>query len=275
MLLEALISELPPGPTRARALKELALARTDDAEIAQSPLQQALAEAEDDDHLRARIEPELAVVLRGGCKFSLAAAHARLGLESAHRARDPGLLARALAADAMNAFFAEGGIKFEQLARGITLEDESDAITYKLPTTVNGNVLWWSDDLDGARQALGRAMQRAVEHGEDSDVALFWFHLAVLEWKAGDHQTAERCQSRIRSPVTHATRHSDVSRTERSDSELRSQPAGTRDEIRSWTKPSSTRCSLSRPFPDVHPVHDPAGQTCGFPDLRPDRSNLP
>jgi DNA-binding CsgD family transcriptional regulator len=134
-------------------------------------------------------------VLRGGCKFSLAAAHARLGLESARRARDPGLLARAPAADAMHAFFAAGGIKFEQLARGITLEDESDAITYKLPTTVNGNVLWWSDDLNGARQALGRAMQRAVEHGEDSDVALFWFHLAVLEWKAGDHQTAERCRA--------------------------------------------------------------------------------
>jgi hypothetical protein len=116
-------------------LRHLALTRVDDLDVGSSLFEQALADAQGQHRLRAEIEPDLAAVLRGRCRFSLAAQHARSALDSARRVGEPGLLARTLAADAINGFFAGDGIKFGQLVEGAELEDASDQGTYKLATT--------------------------------------------------------------------------------------------------------------------------------------------
>ena len=191
-LLEALMPELCAGPIRARALEQLALIRNDDWRVAEALLEQAITEAGDDDRVRARAEARLAAILSNRGKFRAELSHARAAVAAAERCGDPGLLAQTLATQAVSAFFNGQGINSEQLQRAVALERSCAASAYALPSTALGQVLFFDDDLDAARPVLERMAALAGERGEEYDRVAIVYHLAILEWRAGNREAAER-----------------------------------------------------------------------------------
>ena len=92
-LLEEVLPDLPHGPTRARALLQLAIVRTDDLAASQALLEEALGDAGDHHRLRAEIELELASTLGLRAEFMAAVVAARAAVESAERTNDAKFLA--------------------------------------------------------------------------------------------------------------------------------------------------------------------------------------
>jgi DNA-binding NarL/FixJ family response regulator len=192
-LLEIVLEELPGGPVRARALGQLAGLRNDDYEIASALLEQALSEAGDHHRLAAQIEAQLAENGANRGDYAGAVEHGRAAVTRAEQAGDPGLLAQMLATCGVVAFFDGQGVQHESLARAIELaEHDREMTSYRWPSTSLGLQLFWSDQLDAARPLLERSMRRAIERGEEYDRAAIAFHLAHLEWEAGNREVAEQ-----------------------------------------------------------------------------------
>jgi len=192
-LLDQLLPKLPPGPTRARALYELACTGTNDYETLLEILDEALAEAEDHDRIRVPVESWYCEGLIGRGKFKQAADRRRAAVESAKRVGDPGLLADAVARKAASAFWAGQPIDIDELEAAIELEELSDNDCGALPSFVLGQILSRTDDVIGTRLALEGALERATRRGEEGDVAYVLIHLVVLEFlAAGDHEEAKR-----------------------------------------------------------------------------------
>ena len=192
-LVEELLPELPSGPIRARALARLGWLRNDDFELGTALLREALAEAGDDHLLRAEIELVLSEVCTNVGDFLGQLEHATSGVDSAERAADPGMLARALGSHAAAMFFNGLGIDRGQYARAIELEPYLEgSITWVLPSTSLGGCLALADDFDAARPLVERAVKRAIDLGEEGDIGLLLHAAALFEWEAGNVTTAER-----------------------------------------------------------------------------------
>ena len=192
-LLEALLSDLPGGPLRARALKRLARIRTDDFDVSANLFAEALAEAGDHHRVAAQIEMQFTEVWLNRGDQAAAVEHSRAAVELAERAGDLGLRAAALASQGTAAFFHGEGVQRSVMARAIDLEHHADETSsYYLPSTSLGLQLFWSDDVDAARPLLERSLRRAIERGEETDRGGLVFHLAHLEWEAGNRAVAER-----------------------------------------------------------------------------------
>ncbi|HYB25016.1 MAG TPA: tetratricopeptide repeat protein [Solirubrobacteraceae bacterium] len=190
-LLEALIPELPPGTTRARALAQLAPTRTDDSSVNEALMEQALAEAGDQHRLRAQIEWSLALLCSNRGKFAAMLEHANRAVAFAERAGDPGLVAVALTGYAVAACFNGRPTDHDSLRRALEFDDRAPATTSYSPSGEYAQILFWSDDFTAGRPALERAIQRALDRGEQYDAAALLFELAMLEWYAGNRDVAE------------------------------------------------------------------------------------
>ena len=196
-LLESLLSELPSGPIRARALLALSVMRSDDVSVMVALLEQARAEAGDHDRLRAQVEYWLGHASFGLAEFGAMRVHARAAVDAAERAGDPMLLAAALTAYAGAVFFAGHGIERDILRRAIALEESAPASTMYLPSG-NGPagafalMLFWADDYVPGRPALEAVLALARDRGEELEAVAFLFELAILEWYAGNRDVAER-----------------------------------------------------------------------------------
>jgi tetratricopeptide (TPR) repeat protein len=191
-LLEELMPELSPGPVRARALAQLAPTRTDDGAVCEAMLEQALAEAGDHHRRRAEIETLLAGMCSNRAKFAAMLEHADRAIAAAERAGDSGLLAVALGEHAVAACFNGRPIERDGLGRALELEDHVRRTTAYRPSSEYGQILFRSDDFEPARPAYERDVQRAVDRGEQYDIAVLLFELAMLEWHAGNRDVAER-----------------------------------------------------------------------------------
>jgi DNA-binding CsgD family transcriptional regulator len=195
--LERLVEELPGGPTRARALAQLGYLRNDDFDLGTALLKQALVEAEDDHALRAEIENQLAQVYSNLGDFFGMLEHADSAVASAERAEDPGLLATALGAQAMDQFWTGQGIDRDLFTRAIELERYCDqALTFFLPSTGLAVALLFADDLDAARPLHERMVERALDRGEEVDLGNVLIGAALLEWYSGDLAAAEHYLAR-------------------------------------------------------------------------------
>ena len=190
-LLERLIPEFPRGPTRARALALLATTRADDWASAEALLQEALIDAGDNHRMRAWIEIHLSGNDSSRGKFSAMLDHADSAIASAELAGDSGLLAKALAMRAQALFFNGLAVDPDALRRAVELVDASVTTTYDSPTATVALILFQSDDYERARPALERLIQQAQDRGEEYDVGGLTFYLAILEWHAGNRETAE------------------------------------------------------------------------------------
>ncbi|MDQ6732427.1 MAG: AAA family ATPase [Actinomycetota bacterium] len=193
VLLERLLTHLPSGPIRARALKQLAQIRTDNFEAATALFEQALAET--GGHLRIATEIELLLAEVWGNRGdqTVSMTHVRAAVRLAEQAEDPGLLAEALSGAGIAAFFSGDGVQRDLMARAIAAERHAGQLSpYRRPSTSLGNQLLWSDDLDAARPLLEGSLATAVEQGDEYDRSALLFHLAHLEWEAGNTAAAER-----------------------------------------------------------------------------------
>jgi len=191
-LLEMVLGELLAGPVRARALARLAELRGDDYELASALLEQAQCEAGDHHRLAAQIGAQLAETCANRGDHTRAVEHGRAAVTRAEQAGDLGLLAQMLAAYGVMAFFHGDGVQHDSLRRAIELaEHDQDMPSYRWPSTSLGLQLFWSDQLEAARPLLERSMRRAIERGEEYDRAAISFHLAHLEWEAGNREVAE------------------------------------------------------------------------------------
>ncbi len=192
-LLETLLQDVSGGPIRARALMQLAQIRTDDFDVASALLQEALVQARDHDRVCAQIELRLAEVAFNRGDQAGGVEHGERAVQRAERAGDPGLLAGALGSQAMAAFFHGQGVQLGAMTRAIEIEEPTDEISsYYRASASLGRQLMWSDQLDAARPLLEGMWRRAIECGEESDRGGLVFHLAHLEWEAGNNELAER-----------------------------------------------------------------------------------
>lgn len=191
-LLETVLEEVPEGPLRARALKQEAVLRSDDFETASRLLEEARANAADHDRLGAEIEVLFAENCGNRGDHVAALEHGRAAIKRAERAEDPHLIAQTLGQHGVAAFFVGLGVQKEELTRAIELaEDDEETPSYYWPSTALGCQLFWADEVDAGRPLLERSLRRAVRRGEEEERKSILFHLAHLEWEAGNDETAE------------------------------------------------------------------------------------
>ena len=194
--LEELLENLPAGPIRGRALLALAKVRKDDFDASVALLDEALTQADAHHRVNAQVEELLSELCSNRGDQAAAIEHARAAVTLAEQTGDPGLLAGVLGTQGIMEFFAGDGVRHEVMARAIELQEHADSTpSYYIPTTQLGNQLFWSDQLDAARPLLERSLGRAVERGEEVDRGAVLFHLAHLEWEAGNRERAERYTS--------------------------------------------------------------------------------
>ena len=119
--------------------------------------------------------------------------HAAAAVRRAEQSGDQGLLCAALAAQGVGAFFHGEGIQHEVMAHAVALEEHAGQMpAYHRPSTALGCQLFWSDDLDAARPLLESSLAVAARQGDEFDRVGLLFHLAHLEWEAGNEDVAER-----------------------------------------------------------------------------------
>ncbi len=190
-ILEELLEKLPVGPIRGQALLELARVRKDDFDASAALLDEALGQVDAHHRINAQVESLLSELCANRGDTGDAIEHARAAVTLAERTGDLGLLSEMLGAQGIMEFFAGHGVQHEVMARAIDLQDHADSTSsYYVPSTQFGNQLFWSDQLEDARPLLERSLRRAAERGEESDRLGLLFHLAHLEWEAGDRLRA-------------------------------------------------------------------------------------
>lgn len=189
-LLTSLLPELAAGPVRARALHALAMA-TVNWNAADALREEALANAQGHDRLRARILLDRSGSSSNRAQFAAMATYAHEALLAAERAGDSGLLASALASKVTADLFIGRPVDAQSLRRAVALEDPNQTTSRGSPSGTAALIAYWCDDYASARPQMQRTIQRARDHGEQYDLGALLLELSVLEWYAGDVELAE------------------------------------------------------------------------------------
>jgi DNA-binding CsgD family transcriptional regulator/Tfp pilus assembly protein PilF len=197
-MLEELLESPLAGPVRGQALLALATVRKDDFDASAALLDEALRQVDVHDRVKAQARALLSELCANRGDWASAVEHARAAVALAEQSGDLGVLSAMLGAQGMMEFFAGQGVRREVMARATELQDHADSTSsYYLASTSFGNQLLWSDQLAEGRPLLERSLRRATERGEENDRAGLLFHLAHLEWEAGDPQRAARYTSEV------------------------------------------------------------------------------
>jgi DNA-binding CsgD family transcriptional regulator len=185
-LLERLLADTRPGLERADVLFALARARRADLPRIAALCDEALALAADGD---ARCAEILAFrswmhLLAGRVRDALS--DARAALERAERAREPVLLARAIARVAMAETWTLD-ITPGLLERGAIIEERLDGSLefHESPDVTLGRRLMCQSRFDAAVPHLERARRRAEARGDEGSRGHVLFHLFQVEWFTG------------------------------------------------------------------------------------------
>jgi DNA-binding CsgD family transcriptional regulator len=191
-MLERARDEASAGVERAAVLVQLADMQDDPR--AMVPLyRQALAEAQGDAILEATTHTSLSTLMIWSDGAERGAAHAQLAVRAASRTDDVEVRCRALAAHGDWQFRAGRGVPRAQMGEAVTLERSLTSWPLdRGPTDLLSRQLVWVDDLDPARKLL-RELRDAHRTRNDADgeaTATWW--LALLEWRAGNWEEAER-----------------------------------------------------------------------------------
>jgi DNA-binding CsgD family transcriptional regulator len=192
-IVEELIGALSPGPARAPLLGRRQryghFGEDIDAGIELSL--QALSEAGDDAALCAELHEGLAWgLVRRDVPAALEQAREAVGF--ARVAGESAQLAEALATQGVMEFI-RGHEPWELLAEASALEPAVLARrVLRHPTYARAYCLSCADRVDDARAALGELQQRALEHGDETDLVHILKHVVLLECRAGRWGEAER-----------------------------------------------------------------------------------
>jgi DNA-binding CsgD family transcriptional regulator len=190
-ILEELLATAPPGAQRARALLALARIRSDDFDAAAELAEEARREAAGMPRIVARAHDALVEFCANRGDPDAALAHARAGVRAAEEAGDTSLVSRLVASEALTRFFSGEGVQEELLARAIELDVGRGISSYYRAATALGLQRFWADELDSARPLLEDGLRAARERGEEQDLAGLLFHLAHLEYEAGNEALAQ------------------------------------------------------------------------------------
>jgi DNA-binding CsgD family transcriptional regulator len=193
-LLEELITQLPLGTTRAKALAALAWLVTDDRW--EGLLTRAAAEAGDDLALRALIERRHGRSKGIAGDYAAWERHAQAAVALAEAADDSAQLLQALADLGTVRMFRGQGLQHGLMARALTLESSAgEAAIENRPTHELGLQLLLTDEFDQARRLLQAEAARALEHGNVDSRGGALLLLTVLEVRAGDWPLADQYAS--------------------------------------------------------------------------------
>jgi DNA-binding CsgD family transcriptional regulator len=187
-------AEATPGVERAAVLVELGDVMWDaEPQEAEALYRQALAEAEGDDALEARIHRTLAELMALSARLERGGAHATLAVEAALRTDDVALKCCALAVRAELRFKAGSGIAAAEMEEALALERALPAWPLVSgPTEYFCHHLAWSAELERARKLLLELVDaRRAQHDAGSEAWALW-NLALLEWRAGNWDVADR-----------------------------------------------------------------------------------
>ena len=191
-LLEQARAAAAPGSERASVLAKVALLQAS-AQDAVALYRAALEEAEDGDALQAEIHLRLAGLVGGSAGIERGLDHGELAVRAASRAADIALHCRALAAYGQMHFRAGRGIPRSELEEALSLERSLDELPADGPTAVLGDQLLWSADLDRARELFHELRSSLDARDDVGNVARALWLQALLEWRAGNWEEAERC----------------------------------------------------------------------------------
>ena len=193
-LLTSAIAELGPGCRRAEALCLLGTIVYESETLLRSVemLEQAFAEAGDDEPLRCQIAMELAFAMAHSGSVAAATRHVTFAVAAAERIGDAGLLAEALAASVVLRVLQGDAVDRDVLQRALTLEDPDRPSHALLWPSLNAAVLMvWRHDVVPARRAFQALAERCIERGAESDLWVILSHAAQLALWAGDVTSAD------------------------------------------------------------------------------------
>jgi DNA-binding CsgD family transcriptional regulator len=195
-LLAPLLDEDPSPDDRARALQLLGRISGEEASlpVAIDYLRRSLACAAEPE-LRVAIELDLGFAAYLAGDVAEAVLHVRAARAAAEALGNPGLLADALAMDAMGFFFSGDRIDAarELLDRACALEDRTRPTLLLLrPTALAGQLAIYEGRFADGERLLREIVEWAIERGEDSDLPLILANLASLEWSRCDGEACGR-----------------------------------------------------------------------------------
>jgi ATP/maltotriose-dependent transcriptional regulator MalT len=177
---------------RAIALRLLAEISRDDENFAGAiTIYDEALEYADDAITESVIELGAAYVCACCWRLEKAAVHARHALEVAEACNEDALTAAALAACAMVDWQLGRGVDWVKVDRALTLERHEAVIPLPgRPSTVAGLLYLYTGNYSEARVYLGNVWKRAVDEGDQGDLAfvLTWF--SWLETLSGDLEAA-------------------------------------------------------------------------------------
>jgi len=186
----------PPGPLRAAARWQMVQLRAvETVEEMDALLEQALAEAEDDVDLHAKIHTTWTRLAWWTARPRVAEPHASAALELAEHSDDGMTLATALCYAAVVDFCRGRGVRSSLLDRAIELERgfQSSVPVDAMPSFYRALLKTSErDDLDLARTYIGQVREAAVRRGDEEGLAVVAFQEAELECWAGRWQEAAR-----------------------------------------------------------------------------------
>jgi DNA-binding CsgD family transcriptional regulator len=190
-LLDELLREVPRGPERSDVLFQLGRTLRGSMSSLLERLDEALAEAGDDDRRTAEI-----LGIRTGVHLWTMNVHAalddgRTALEKAERVGDPILIATAIAELGTAEAYA-GEVTPGVLERGVEIERLLDvALEYvSSPRYGLGRLLLRRGELDDARAIFEALEREASARGDESTRVMVLWPLSMLEWFAGRWQLA-------------------------------------------------------------------------------------
>jgi DNA-binding CsgD family transcriptional regulator len=191
-LADRLVAGLPAGQARAEALIQRAYVDDDDPETSEALLVRALADAADDERLRARVLDQLGWVramFRGDLAGGLECARESLAL--AGRGDDARL--EMICAATLGYLECLGGApRPDLMARALVLEAElGKRILWTSPRTLLAEQRLWAGELEAARALFETVRKDEVSAGTEIHHPYCMFDLALVECAAGDLHAAE------------------------------------------------------------------------------------
>jgi DNA-binding CsgD family transcriptional regulator len=193
-LLESILEEAPPGPTRSDALRLLAEVLYNEQGFGGvTPLLDEAAAQAGGPARAVAVELDLTYVRCNHLGDSAGAdPHADRALALAAEAGDQALLAEAMAVRAMVDFLIGRGADWALVDRALALEGDSrTAPLYLRPSSISACLKLWTGRDDEAREELTALRRAANETGDESDLAYLLTWLASLEITHGDLAAGE------------------------------------------------------------------------------------
>ena len=188
--------DAPRGRARAAVLLRLGRLRAETSGAAEAVAlwREALAEADGDAELEARILFDLGQFLRFTEGTDPALAHLEEAIDAAEQIGDDELTCKASAAYALVHFNSGRGIAREANDRALALEAELEGGPTTLATPFFAHQLVWSGEVARARDVLTR-LRAWADAREESNAGENSWYLALLEWRAGNWEAAAAAAS--------------------------------------------------------------------------------